>query len=293
MNLLIDNLSDPNPADAHGSLVQDGNVGRRRVWYSSEKIERFQQWCEERAESAKSHTYTRQSAERRFAQSKGVDREYQKRYDHFSTVWISVTRPLGEGESPVDHAKSFHGRPLSRKLRRTLKRHEWYEGHAGVKLLAPHSPESEQDAPTHLHIALWLPSRQVSESDFHRLRETDGFDIDVSVESHDSDNVETPREVLERGSELDSVRGETTALPQEVGRNLPMLQCEYDARDAHDYITRWAAVIRLGQDGQLDTRGVTRFQYTGSFQELADTEKHRVRLTRGTRIGREIGRRLI
>lgn len=286
-------ISDGIPNDAQGEL---GSLGDGTL---AEKLRLFENWCDERAESDNTHAYTRREAERRYARAKGVDREYQKRHEYFTTVWISVARSIDAGESLVEHAKHFLGRPLSRKLRQTLKQMDCYEEHAGVKMLAPHSLNSDTtDAPTHAHMALWLPSRQVSASDFHRLRETDGFDIHVRLESHDSDSVETPEEVLERGSGLDAKRGHTTRLPQELASNLPMLRCKYDARDTYDYITQWAANMRLGDDGQTDTRGVTRFQplrngrHSSLFKELANREKERLRIREGASVGRSLAREI-
>lgn len=103
----------------------------------------------------------------------------------------------------------------------------------------------------------------------------EGFDVDVSVQHHTSAEIETPQSVKARGSGLDERRGDTTQLTQELGANLPMLTCRYDARGAPEYVEEWCAYVREGTDGSLSSQGVRRFRTLGSFDNRAESEKVR------------------
>lgn len=154
----------------------------------------------------------------------------------------------------------------------------------------PNSPSGY----SHAHTFLWIP-RKVSPEDFHPLIErhikhVDGaterdhpLDKAVTVNVHESTKVETPDSVRERGSNLDEERGDTTRFPHELGNNLPVLKSRFDARGAPSYVQEWCASLRLGTDGELCSRGISRFQRLGVFSEVADSMKWRRRLKTGAR----------
>lgn len=110
----------------------------------------------------------------------------------------------------------------------------------------------------------------------------------MSVQTHDSSEVETPESVNTRGADLDRERGSTTALPQELGANLPLFRCRFDARGTPTYIEVWCAHLRLGTDNKISTRGVSRFQKLGNFKKFAHTMKWRRRFERGTKQGQAL-----
>jgi len=239
-------------------------------------LQRFREWCEERAESDKTHSYTRRKANRRYARGKDVDRSFVRDCEEFSTVLITYCRQR-DSETLAEHAESFYPRQVTRKRRRILKREGVYDGYAGVSVLAPKSPDRvpSLSAPTtHAHDFLWLPSHVLREA-FAPLCEVDGFDVHVSVEQHMSAEVETPESVKARGSGMDSQRGATTRLTQELGANLPLLTCRFDARGTPEYVEEWCAHLREGTDGSFSSQGVRRFRALGSFEERADTGKAR------------------
>ena len=239
-------------------------------------VQRFREWCEERAESEQGHSYTRRKANRRYAKAKDVDRSFVRNYEKFTTVLITYAREM-DGESLAEHAESFYPRQITRKRRRLLKRAGVYDQYAGLSVLAPKSPSQSTVAyqpQTHAHDFLWLPSH-VSRGAFDSLQNVDGFEVHISVEQHQSAEVETPESVKARGSGLDEQRGATTGLPQEVGENLPLLNCRFDARGAPEYIETWAAHLRAGTDDSFSTKGVNRFTKLGSFEERAESIKVR------------------
>lgn len=249
-----------------------GTEGDGTLW-------RFREWCEERAESDKTHSYTRRKANRRYARGKDVDRHFVKQYDEFSTVLITYCRERGD-ESIAEHADSFYPRQVTRKRRRILKREGVYGEHAGVSVLAPRSARRvpQANAPTtHAHDFLWLPEHVEAEA-FAPLQEVERFDVCVSVEHHTSAEVSTPEAVKARGSGMDSRRGATTRLAQELGANLPLLTCRFDARGAPEYVEKWCAHLRAGTDGSFSTQGLRRFRTLGTFEKHADTEKTRRKL---------------
>lgn len=239
-------------------------------------LQRFREWNEERAQNDKTHSYTRRKANRRNARGKDVGRCFVREYKEFTTVLITYCRQR-DGESLAEHAEGFYPRQITRKRRRILKREGVYEGYAGVSVLAPKSPDRvpQANAPTtHAHDFLWLSSHIEAEA-FAPLREVEGFDVDVSVKHHISAEVETPKSVKARGSGMDSHRGDTTRLSQELGANLPLLNCRFDARGTPDYVEEWCAHLRAGTDGSFSSQGVRRFTKLGSFEERADREKAR------------------
>lgn len=239
-------------------------------------LQRFREWCEERAESDKTHSYTRRKANRRNAKGKDVGRSFVREYEGFSTILITYCRQRN-GESPAEHAESFYPRQVTRKRRRILKREGVYQEHAGVSTLAPKSPDRVPPASaptTHAHDFFWLPKHVEAEA-FAPLCEVEGFDVDVSVEHHISAEVETPESVKARGSGIDKHRGDTTRLSQELGANLPLLNCRFDARGTPAYVEEWCAHLRAGTDGSFSTQGVRRFIKLGTFEERADSMKAR------------------
>lgn len=257
-------------------------------------LDRFRAWLAERAASDKTHTYTRQAANRRFAKGKDVDRNFVRETDAFSTILITYARPRGANESIVEHAKHFYPRKVTRKRRRILKREGVYEGYAGVSVLAPKTepaptprepgssaPTTESEATTrpttHAHDFLWVDGHVDPEA-FAPLRRLDAVDVDVSVEHHTSAEVRTPDSVKARGSGMDSRRGATTALPQELGANLPLLTCRFDARGTPTYVEQWCAHLRAGADGSFSTQGVRRFRTLGSFKRRAEATRTRRKL---------------
>lgn len=198
--------------------------------------------------------------------------------EEFTTVLITYCggTPASD-ETLAEHAEGFYPRQVTRKRRRILKREGVYEEYAGVSVLAPKSPDRvpQASAPTtHSHDFLWLPSH-VSREAFAPLREVEGFDVHVSVEHHHSAEVHTPDSVKARGSGIDSHRGDTTRLTQELGANLPLLTCRFDARGTPAYVEEWCAHLREGTDGSFSSQGVRRFRTLGSFEERADTGKAR------------------
>jgi hypothetical protein len=241
-------------------------------------LRRFREWCEERAESDKTHSYTRRKANRRYARGKDVDRSFVRDCEEFTTVLITYCggTPASD-ETLAEQAKGFYPRQVTRKRRRILKREGVYDGYAGVSVLAPKSPDRVPQASvptTHSHDFLWL-SEHVEAEAFAPLRELEGFDVHVSVEHHHSAEVRTPNSVKARGSGMDSRRGDTTSLPQELAANLPLLNCRFDARGTPEYVEKWCANLRAGTDGSFSSQGVRRFRTLGSFEERADTGKAR------------------
>jgi hypothetical protein len=67
-------------------------------------------------------------------------------------------------------------------------------------------------------------------------------------------------------------------MPQELGRNLPFQNCQFDARGTLAYIKEWCAHLRLGTDEQVSTSGISRFQELGTFKKPAESMKRRRRL---------------
>ncbi len=254
---------------------------------ASQKLETFREWCRERAEKEASHSYTRKRANCRFARAKDVDRHFIKEYETFSTVLITYDAGVPVDESVAKHSKRFYPRAVVRKRRSILKSFGAYEEYAGVSLLAPKEGDRvpQPNGPySHAHTFLWIPG-EVSAEDFYPLvkrhikhvedatKENHPLDEAVSVQTHDSSQVETPVTVDKRGANLDWRRGPTTALPQELGANLPLLRCRFDARGAPKYVEEWCACLRLGIDSELSSRGITRFRKLGKFDDFANTKK--------------------
>lgn len=260
----------------------------------SDKLIRFREWCQSKQRKQDfDHSYTLKKARKRYARAKDVDRHFSENYDTFSTVFITYCKGVRDSsESIAENAKSLYTRRLVRKRRRILKELGVYDDYAGVSLLAPKPgdevphPSTQSGEPyTHAHDFLWIPGTDVSEEDFLPLVESfaedvDDFDVDraISVEHHNSGEIDSPSVC-----EMDRQRGPTTALPQELGRNLPLLdlsyeQGRYDARDAPGYVEKWCAALRLGKDGDLSTKGVRRFRPLGGFHDFAEVARTRRRL---------------
>lgn len=228
------------------------------------------------------HSYSLEAEKAKFARAKDVGRHFVKEHSTFTTVLITYAKPLESEDTMAEHAANFYPRAITRTRRRCLKNAGVFEEYAGVSLLAPGA-----NAPTHAHDALWLPTFIPSET-FDPLRRRDG--VDVRIRYHRSENVSTPSAVNRQ--DLDRERGATTALAQEVGSNLPVLtaieyfreevaddSCEnetarratLDTSDCPKYVEQWCAHMRLGSDGDIETKGVNRWRELGRFKEIADS----------------------
>ncbi len=246
-------------------------------------IAQFREWLEERSNNDKTHSYTRKKANRRFAQAKDVDRNFIREYDSFLTILITYTKQRKTDQSLADHADSFYPRKITRKRRRILKNEGAYADAAIVSVLAPKFADEVpySNAPTtHAHDFIWIPDT-IEQECFKRLEQIEDFEVDVSIQHHISEEVETPSSVLVRGSGMDRQRGDTTSLPQELGNNIPLLSFSFDARGAPEYIEKWCAHIRAGTDNLFETKGISRYRKLGTFDKRADAEKARRRIRSG------------
>jgi len=236
------------------------------------------------------HAYSYKSELQKFAQAKDVDRHFVQEYERFTTVLITYTQDRSEGETVVEHANSFYPDTIVRHRRHCVKETGHYDEYAGVSLLAPKDVAPSPTAQTtHAHDMNWLPGF-VSSEHFDRLRQQEG--VHVSIRYHRSDKVQTPSSV--NRVDLDRERGPTTALPQEVGANLPVLaavegfreqvqtmddansarlKSTLDARQCPEYVERWCAHLSCGEDGDPSTNGVRRWRPLGRFTEIADNMK--------------------
>lgn len=225
-------------------------------------------------------------------------------YDTFSTVLITYDAGLPVDESVAVHADRFYPRPVRRKRTAILKELDVLDSYAGITLRAPKKADREPYANspsgyTHAHTFLWIPGK-VSPEAFHPLVEKHikhvqgatekdhPLDRAVTVEVHESADVVTPNSVKERGSDLDDTRGDTTQFPHELGNNLPLLNCRFDARGAPSYIEEWCASLRLGTERDLSTRGISRFQRLGGFSEYAELMKWRRQIKTGVQRGESL-----
>ena len=253
-------------------------------------LEQFRYWCSERLSNDKNHSYTRKSANRKYAKAKDIDRHFVKNYDEFSTALITYSLPKS-GETPAAHAEEYYPRRITRRRRRILKRNNVYDGYAGISLLAPYKPDDDipyPDAPTtHAHDFIWVQDH-VSKEMFGSLQNVDGFNVNISVENHVSSEITTPDRVKAKGSGLDGKRGDTTKLPHELADNLPCLNCRMDARGTPDYVEEWCAALRAGTDGSFSSRGVSRFTKLGCFEEASSSYKLRRELQEGCRTGKNL-----
>lgn len=260
-------------------------------------VRRFREWCQERVDSDETgHSYSRRHANRLYARAKDVDRWFATEYDRFTTVHVVYCRPRLDDESVVEHAQSFYPRSVTRKRRRLLKSLGVWDDYAMVRVLAPKPDPNRADnrvpgshpPTTHAHSFYWIPGT-VSASEFGIGSVTDDdVDVHVSAQTHQSDSIDTPESVINRGTGLDDVRGDTTALPQELGANLPMLQTRLDARglaETRPYALRWCAELRHGSDRTTDTKGVQWTHRHGVFGAIADRRQWRNRLQDGYLIG--------
>lgn len=205
----------PNPTDP---------LPRFRDWLSGKREKRHREYDNGEYQHPVEHAYSYKSEIQKFARAKDVGRHFVREYDEFTTVLITYFTPLESDETVADHAQRYYPRSIVRKRRRILKSVDVWNECAGVSLLAPKEPADDvapnPRPPTHAHDALWIPGH-ISPDTFDSLESTDGFDIDVSVRHHDSDDVQTPTAVNRQ--DLEQERGATTALAQEVGANLPVL----------------------------------------------------------------------
>lgn len=221
----------------------------------------FQNWLQSRILADDySHTYTRREGTKRFAKGKDVDRYFSQTFEEFTTVLITYT-----SENPED----YFPQAVTRKRRRILKGLDAWDDFAGCATLAP-----KKNGDTHAHEFYWIPGT-VEADEFHGLvdlflKHADGseafenpYDEAVKARNHQS------REVRHNGSQEfssdDAVRGNTTCLPQELGANLPMLECHGSTvLDAPRYIGEWAE--EMG-------KGATRFKRFGKWNEYAGEMK--------------------
>jgi hypothetical protein len=272
----------PPQEDIFGEMWRVDETGIESNMGASEDgtIQRFREWLEERANNDKTHSYTRRKANKRFAKSKDVDRNFIRKYDSFSTILITYTQQKKSDQSIAEHADSFYSRKITRKRRRILKKQGAYDEAAILTVLAPKFDDEVPyaNAPTtHAHDFIWI-TNDISEESFQRLKKLDGFNITVSIQHHISEEVETPPSVMERGSALDRKRGDTTALPQELGSNIPLLNCQFDARGAPEYVEEWCAHLRSGTDDSFKTNGIHRYRKLGTFDQRAAAEKCRQKI---------------
>lgn len=260
------------------------------------QLVQFRDWLSSKAEKESSHSYTRKAANKRFARGKDVDRFFATEYPTFSTVLITYCAgPPTSDEMVVEHTNRYYPRGVVRMRRRILKQLGVWSAYAGVSVLAPKKGDNRAPSPdtptgwTHAHDFLWIPG-EVSAESFRPLierhienvkgatEELHPIEEAVTVEVHDSTEVNTPYSVKARGSSLDGERGDTTSLPQELGNNLPLLKSRFDARGLSGYAEWWCARMRLGRDGSTDTNGIARFRHLGRFNEVADRMRTRQRV---------------
>lgn len=252
-------------------------------------LSQFSEWLEQKYQSRNrvnsdwesrqypvEHAFSRKAENQRYARACDVDRFYQQKYQTFSTVMLTFVAEREAGETPVEHAEKFYPKALMNKIRYELRKRDVWAEASGVNLLAPRGPRANRTKPlTHAHTFLWLPGG-VTEEMFHKIidkhiEKVDGATEEnhpveeaVKVQVHDSDSVNSP-------SGVDASNGHTTALPVELGNNLPLLSCQIDARGCPDYITEWAAQISAGSDGKHSTKGINRFRTMGKFSDAAET----------------------
>jgi hypothetical protein len=243
-------------------------------------VESFRGWLEDKEPISSKyypdHAYSRKSERAKYAKAKDCDRAVQSRWPTFSTVSI-VVNPSTD-QSPSEQAQSLYTDDVRKARRKVLKDLGVWGDYAGLRLKAPRPTSTGGKSPeTHGHILLWLPGRNYSREDFRPILEAHPVDQDreaIQIQGHISENVETPENVLQRGSELDSERGDTTALPHEAAMNLPMVKHDaYEARKCPDYVEEWYALMKGGRDDDPTTRGLRRTQALGRFNEYAQAAK--------------------
>jgi hypothetical protein len=80
---------------------------------------------------------------------------------------------------------------------------------------------------------------------------------------------------------MDDERGETTALPHEVGNNLPLLKTDLDARGLPEYAEKWCAELCLHPDGDPSVGGISRVKKWGKFGEMEAEQRWKRRIVKG------------
>lgn len=286
-----DAITVPEQGDLFGELWKPSGIldAGTTTDTDSSALERFREWLQSKADDGETkHAYSRRKANERFAKAKDVGRYFVSEYDTFSTVLVTYCAERQPDESIPDHAGRFYPESVTRKRRRILKGLDMWDDYAGVSVLAPKNGSGDADrvpgaetTTTHAHDFYWIPG-EVSRSDFEGLirlhtkhvegatDENNPVDKAVTVETHRSSEVKTPEKVADRGSDMDAQRGATTALPQEVGNNLPLLQAGLDARALPAYAQQWCAQMCLGSDRETTKKGVPRFRQLGRFKQVAD-----------------------
>lgn len=298
----VESLRFPPQGDAFGDLWHVGDLTAEAPTHSNKIVERFRNWSDEKCQMRQKeyddgghqhpveHSYSYKSELRKWVRFKDVERHFIDEYLTFTTILLTYARPRSEEESIVEHANSFYPEyPIKKKRRNCIKATGYWEEFAGVSLLAPKdvapSPCAEM---THAHDMLLIPSF-VSAECFNPLQEEG---VDVSIWYHRSDKVEAPSSL--NRLELERERGETTALAQEVGNNLPVLtaiddlrdieeessltelarsKAKLDATDCPEYVEYWCAHMSCGKNGEPDTSGVRRWRPLGRLTEITDTMK--------------------
>jgi hypothetical protein len=278
---------------------------------ATDDVQRFRSWLQEKVDDGETkHAYSARKAEQRYAKAKDVDRYFVEEYDVFSTVLVTYCAHRQAEESILEHADKFYPQAVTGKRRRLLKGLDVWDEYAAISVLAPkHTDESETRVPgpettmTHAHDFYWIPGK-VPRSDVEGLidlhmkhvpgaiNDINPHEKAVSVRTHQSADVETPPEVIERGSGLDAQRGPTTTLPHEVGNNLPLLQTDLDARGLPEYAEQWCAKLSLGSDGNPTTGGATRCWKRGRFEQIANNHKWRREIRDGVSVGTELAQLL-
>lgn len=258
---------------AAGGPTPDSTTTDFEKWLESKHEDRFKEPDDEGTQFPPEHAFSHKAERTKYGRSNDVDRYFVQNTDKFTTVLLTfVTAP---NPSPVAQAQRFFPSEVTRKIRTTLKKHDLWDDCAVVKLRAPRGPRADSTQPvTHGHAAIWVPGhvdreRFVPIVEKH-VEEVEGateenhpLDKALSVRHQVSDEVGSPEGV---GDD----HGDTTALPIEVGNNLPLLGCHTDARDAPDYVTEWCAMMAGGTDGDPTTNGIGRWQPQGNFKQYAD-----------------------
>lgn len=242
------------------------------------------------------HAYSLKTAAKKSAQAKDVDRHFIEEHNTFTTVLVTYCAEKGVSEPIHQHAGKLYPVALPRTryqiFDRKIETDEW----AGCRMLAPEKPSESTPTPafTHDHSVYWVEGHH-SREDFALLRQTflsevegatpemNPLDDMIQVQHHTSAEIESHDSVQREA--FDAERGPTTAASGEIGANLPLLrarnalrkrdapQSEWaaaDASDCPDWIEIWAAHLCCSEDGEPDTRGLSRWGSFGSFTEVAN-----------------------
>lgn len=237
----------------------------------------FVEWLADRDDDGgeKSPRFTRRRAAYRFARAADVERSCIRDYNNPHTVWLSLTAEpkaeSGEWVDPLNHDDGFRSNAIRQSLYRVRREYD----HAGVWMHAP-----RRSWYSHRHVALWLDG-EVTESDFHSVvdshvrnhpaakGEQHPYDDAVKVRKVTSDDLSRAVDGLD--VEIELSRGCTTALPREIGGNLPALACDWDLRDGPTPARMWAAAMWQNHN----RKGRRIWSPVGDFSERADAMHRR------------------